>query len=97
VGFEKGNQEWKKRKTKSPGRPPRRIEEKYRKWLLARVKKSDWDRIVDVAISRAMSGDNHARQWLSDWCLGKPIERQEHDVASEVSVTLRYGEEQADD
>jgi len=75
--FQKGNQEWKKRKTQSPGRPPRPVEEKYHKWLLARVTKDVWIKIVDVAISRAQAGDDRARRFLADWCLGKPVERKE--------------------
>jgi len=76
--FRKGNQEWKKRKTQSPGRPPRPVEEKYRKWLLGEVAREDWIKIVQVAISRAKAGDKDARNWLSDWCMGKPVEKKEH-------------------
>ena len=96
--FQKGNQEWKKRKRESPGRPPKPIEEKYLRWLRARVKRKDWIYIVDTAMARAKAGDHKARQWLSDWCLGKPVERREHDVIAEILVGWDDGnDDEADD
>ena len=65
---------------KKTGRRKRSTEEKYLKWMAARVKKADWDTITDTAIARAKSGDNVARQWLSDYLIGKP--QQQLDITS---------------
>jgi len=75
--FQKGNQEWKKRKTQSPGRPPRSTEEKYLQATVNCVKLKDWKRIVTRAMEDAKKGDKDARKWLSDWLMGKPVERTE--------------------
>jgi len=61
------------------GRPKRSTEEKYLKALRARVKLADWRAIVDRAIELAMhKGDWRARQWLSDYLIGKPMQKLEH-------------------
>ena len=59
------------------GRPKRAVEEKYLDILRATVTPDDWKTITQTAIARAKAGDNVARQWLSDWMLGKPVERHE--------------------
>ena len=59
------------------GRPKRQVEERYLAILRKAVTPEDWDQITQTAIARAKAGDNVARQWLSDWMLGKPIERHE--------------------
>ncbi len=73
-----------------PGRPKRPVEEKYRQWLIGRVSQADWEMIVDVAKSRAKCGDDRARQWLSDWCMGKPVERQEHTGADGEDIRVVF-------
>jgi hypothetical protein len=60
-----------------PGRPKRSTEEKYLAALSRRVTLKDWEKIIDVAIARAKTGDSTARQWLSDYLMGKPVQRQE--------------------
>jgi len=82
--------------SKGKGRPRRSIEEKYLKWMSARVKKADWDMITDTAIARAKSGDNVARQWLSDYLIGKPQQQLQVDVISDVNIILKWPED-ADD
>ena len=77
MSFQAGNQEWKKRKTQSTGRKPRPVEERYLELLRQTVTEQDWVTIVQTASARAKAGDNVARQWLSDWVLGKPVERHE--------------------
>ena len=59
------------------GRPKRAAEEKYLQLLRDTVTPEDWKMITQTAIARAKAGDNVARQWLSDWVLGKPVERHE--------------------
>ena len=80
----------------SPGRPKKKAEDKYLKWMQRRVKKEAWDHIVDVAISRAESGDNKARQWLSDYLMGKPAQQLTVDVVSDLNIILKWPED-ADD
>ena len=60
-----------------PGRPKRSTEEKYLAALSRRVTLKEWAKIVDVAVARAKAGDGQARQWLSDYLMGKPIQRTE--------------------
>jgi hypothetical protein len=60
-----------------PGRPKRSTEEKYLAALSRRVTLKEWIKIVDVAIARAKMGDGQARQWLSDYLMGKPVQRNE--------------------
>ena len=61
------------------GRPKRSVEEKYLRSLRARVKVSDWRAIVDKAVELAKTeGDWRARQWLSNYLIGRPAQRLEH-------------------
>ena len=55
-----------------PGRPARSKEEKYLTTLSKRCTIKEWEKIVDTAIARAKAGDPRARQWLSDYLLGRP-------------------------
>ena len=61
----------------SPGRPKRSTEEKYLTALSRHVTLKDWATIVNTAVARAKAGDSTARQWLSDYLMGKPVQRQE--------------------
>jgi len=60
-----------------PGRPKRSTEEKYLTALSRHVTLKDWATIVNTAVARAKAGDSTARQWLSDYLMGKPVQRQE--------------------
>lgn len=55
-----------------PGRPKRKHEDRYIRWMAQRVKKKDWDQVVDVAMANAKAGDAAARRWLSDYLIGRP-------------------------
>lgn len=59
------------------GRPRRSAEEQYLQTLVALVKKEDWQDIIEKAKEQAKSGDDKARRWLSDYLMGKPVERVE--------------------
>ena len=61
-----------------PGRPKRSTEEKYLTALSRHVTLKDWATIVNTAVARAKAGDSTARQWLSDYLMGKPVQKQEH-------------------
>jgi hypothetical protein len=57
------------------GRPKRRTEEQYLDATIARVTIKDWREIVDKAVMQAKKGDSKARQWLSDYILGPPVQK----------------------
>ncbi len=77
VGRE-GNGRFKKGEWKGgPGRPKRTIEERYLAILSDECDPDDWRKICATTVSRAKAGDNVCRQWISDYLLGKPLQRQE--------------------
>ena len=80
-----GNNQVYKQQTRSPGgkfavqgavgragRPPAVVETAYLKRLQALVSFEEWDAIATKAIEQAKNGDYRARQWLSDYCMGRP-------------------------
>lgn len=81
------------------GRPKRSTEERYLRALSRHVTLKDWAKIVDTAVSRAKAGDSTARQWLSDYLMGKPLQRQEIAGAGGGDLVLRviYGDDGTDD
>ncbi len=42
---------------------------------LEAISADDWRGIVQVTVKKALEGDEKARNWLSDYALGKPIAR----------------------
>ena len=60
-----------------PGRPPRPVEEKYLKVMARTVKASDWQKIIEVGISRAKAGDLGWARFLAEYLMGKPLQRTE--------------------
>lgn len=61
-----------------PGRPKRSTEEKYLASLQSAVSVKDWRDIVDKAVFQAKRGDARARQWLSDYLIGPPVQKLQH-------------------
>ena len=85
------------------GRPKRSTEEKYLTALSRRVTLKDWATIVNTAVARAKAGDSTARQWLSDYLMGKPVQRSEisgpdggaidvHDSRFDAALEKVFGE-----
>lgn len=56
----------------SPGRTKRPTEIEYLNILKQGVTPDDWQKIVRTAVSLAMAGDWKAREWLSNYLVGKP-------------------------
>jgi len=74
------------------GRLPRAKEDKYLQSLTREMKLSDWRDIVRRAISDAKRGDAKARQWLSDYGIGKPAQRIEMDHVTPLEIDLDFRE-----
>lgn len=62
---------------KGGGRSARPKEEQYLAIMLKTCTPDDWEKIVISAVTHAKAGDSRAREWLSNYILGKPIERHE--------------------
>ena len=72
------------------GRPKRSTEERYLRALSTFVTMEDWEKIVRSAVSRAKCGDSTARQWLSDYLIGKPVQRTEVSGPGGEVLTIRF-------
>lgn len=72
------------------GRPRRETEEKYLKAMSETVSIDDWILITRVAVHKAKNGDRYARQWLSEYLIGKPTEYKivDADVETAQVTTL---------
>ena len=67
-----------------PGRPKRELETKRLKALSNTVSDQDWLDITQAAITHAKRGDWRARQWLSDYLVGKPVQAVDIDTTNKV-------------
>ncbi|HPB85735.1 MAG TPA: DUF5681 domain-containing protein [Paludibacteraceae bacterium] len=65
------------------GRSARKTEHDYLELAKQKCGKSQWLAIVEKAVEQAMQGDARARQWLSDYLIGKPLMRQVTESESE--------------
>lgn len=72
------------------GRPKRNTEDKYLQALRDTVKLKDWEEITEKAIQQARKGDRSARQWLSDYLLGKPIQNVNIEAQTDLTVMLAW-------
>lgn len=78
------------------GRPKRSVEERYIKALSRRVTMKDWNKIIEVAIQFAKAGDAKARQWISDYLMGKPMQRMEHTGAEGGAIIVTWDNNDTD-
>ena len=78
---------------------PRPKEEQYLDIMLRTCTPDDWEKIVLSAVTRAKAGDSKAREWLSNYILGKPIERTEISGpnGSKLELSLTWGDYATDD
>lgn len=77
-----------------PGRQNRSTEDKYLKALRDSVTIKDWKAISTKAIAQASKGDKAARQWLSDYLLGKPTQNVAIESQQLVNWVWGDGEDQ---
>jgi len=78
------------------GRPPRPVEDKYLGALQKCVKLGDWKAICQRAVTEARGGDYRARQWLSDYLLGKPIQELKVDARTDLDIILTWDDDNAE-
>lgn len=76
------------------GRSKRRTEDAYLRAIVSVVSQADMRDIAAKARDQAKRGDSRARQWLSDYLLGKPLQRT--DVTSDgqplaLPIEFNYG------
>lgn len=77
------------------GRPKRRTEDEYLDAMISRVTLKDWREVVDKALSQAKRGDSLARQWLTNYIVGPPMQRL--DVTSKGERITGYVNVSPDD
>jgi len=78
------------------GRPKRKTEDKYLRALQKCVKTKEWKAICQRAVTEAKGGDYRARQWLSDYLLGKPIQELKVDTQTDLSIILTWDDDNAE-
>ena len=79
-----------------PGRPKRTKEEKYLTSMVRCVKLKDWRDIVQRAIADAKDGDAKAREWLSNYLLGKPSQELKVKGETDLRILLEWDDGNAD-
>ena len=78
------------------GRPKRKTEDKYLLALQKCVKLGDWKAIGKRAVAQAKTGDYRARQWLSDYLLGKPIQELKIETRADTTIKLTWDDDNAE-
>ena len=81
--FQKGN-------PGGPGRPKKSVEEKYLKKISSSVTLTEWREIIKRAVYQAQRGDARARQWLSDYLVGKPVQGMDLNLESDNRLLIEY-------
>jgi hypothetical protein len=87
-GYRDGNGRFAAGNSGGPGRPRRAVEQDYLATLVNAVPLARWMRIVDRAAEDAERGDPKARQWLSEYLLGRQPEPLTTLAATELAATL---------
>jgi hypothetical protein len=78
VAARKANGQFAKGHSGNPGgRAKNDYSERRIRQMQRLVTAADWEKIVLTAVARAKAGESTARQWISDYLLGKPIQRTE--------------------
>ena len=80
-----------KGKSGNPGGRPAH-QTKYMKSLVRLVKADDWKLVVLKAIEQAKRGDKAARDFLADYCLGKPVQGVDANIDAVVRFLVEYAD-----
>lgn len=84
------------------GRPKRDVEKAYYDATVGKVSLVEWQAVVDRALVDAKGGNAEARRWLSEYLMGKPVQRTEltgeagGPITWQQMVTLAMGTQEAD-
>jgi hypothetical protein len=57
-----------------PGRPRRSVEAQYLTTLRESVPLETWSKVCEAAVAQAVGGDAKAREWLSSYLVGRPLQ-----------------------
>lgn len=69
---------------------------KYLKKIDTTLSLKEWRVIILKAIEQAKRGDSRARQWLSDYVVGKPIQSIDLEHDGEIRFIVDYADELSD-
>ena len=72
------------------GRASRKVETEYLELAKRKCGKSEWLAIVETAVEQAKEGDAKARQWLSDYLIGKPLLMRETESEGEKTIVINW-------
>lgn len=72
------------------GRPKRRTEDEYLDAMISRVTLKDWREVVDKAVLQAKKGDSLARQWLTNYIVGPPVQKLQHTGADNGPIEQTF-------
>lgn len=81
---------------KQGGRAKRSVEDKYLKALRDSVTTKDWKDICNKAIEQSKSGDKAARQWLSDYLLGRPVQSLVVEGQTDLTIILAWDDAESE-
>jgi len=70
------------------GRPVN--QSKYLKKIDTSMRLKDWAEIIKKAIEQAKRGDHKAREWLSNYLVGKPIQGINLEQDGILEITISY-------
>ena len=84
MSFEKGNHEWKKRK--SSGRKPKAVVARYNEILFEECGVEDWRLALRTCVAHAKAGRIKDLEFLAERILGKVPEK--HEVNTEGTFTV---------
>jgi len=70
---------------------------RYLKKMGAAVTASDWRAVIDKALEQAKRGDARAREWLSEYLMGKPPQQVDIDASDGlIQFIVRYAPDRDD-
>ena len=87
MSFEKGNREWKKRK--SSGRKPKAVVERYNEILLEECSPDDWRVAMRTCVAHAKAGRIKDLEFLAERILGKVPDKHEVSAEGQFTVIIR--------